>query len=202
MKKYTLLFSVIICTLVLSAQDPKPVFGAPTVVWYGMDFTKAKMIGLKDESPHTIRDTYFKDWNGITVNMDLGPTFHKTTVAKDIKGVSHNNNNRETDALLADADVDFTKEQIAEQVKALPAGEQRKGLAVVFIVQSFNKTTETATVHVVYFDIASRVVLWSKKVTAKSGSGNTSKAWTTALKTILTNIEKRDYNAWKKEANY
>jgi len=202
MKRYSLLFTIFICSLALTAQDAKAVFGSPTVVWYGTDFTKAKMIGLKSESPHTIRDQYFKDWNLLTVDMDLAAVFHKNTVAKDIKGVNQINSTRETDALLADADADLSKEQIAEEVKLLPPSQQKKGLAVVFIVQSFNKTLDLATVHVVYFDIATREVLWSRKVTAKPGGGSTSKAWAAALKTIFTNIEKRDYNAWKKEANY
>jgi len=202
MKRYTLLLAVIIGTLTLSAQDTKLVFGSPTVVWYGMDFTKLKMIGLKEESPHTIRDQYFKDWNGITLSMDLAKTFQKHTVANDIKGVTQINAARETDALLADAETELSKQQIADEVKLLPPSQQKKGLAVVFIAQSFNKSADLATVHVVFFDIASREVLWSKKVTAKPAGGNTSKAWAGALRTILTNIEKKDFSAWKKEANY
>ena len=202
MKKFALLLPIIICVLALTAQDTKLVFGSPTIVWYGMDFTKAKMIGFKDESPHTIRDQYFKDWNGITLSMDLAKVFQKHTVANDIKGVTQINSARETDALLADAEVELTKANIAEEVKLLPPSQPKKGLAVVFIVQSFNKTTDLATVHVVFFDIASREVLWSKKVTAKSSGGATSKAWAGAMRTIINNIEKKDFSAWKKEANY
>ena len=202
MKKYALLLPVIICVLSLTAQDVKPVFGSPSVVWYGMDFTKLKMIGFKDESPHTIRDTYFKDWNAVTLNIDMAKVFHKNTVANDVKGITQINSARETDALLADAEVELTKANIAEEVKLLPPSQQKKGLAVVFIGQSFNKTTDLATVHVVFFDIATREVLWSKKVTAKSSGGSTSKAWAGAMKTIISNIEKKDFAAWKKEANY
>ena len=202
MKKYATLLLLVVCAVALHAQDTKLVFGSPTVVWYGMDFTKAKMIGFKDDSPHKIRDEYFKEWNGTTLNMDLAKTFQKHTAANDIKGVTQINLARETESMLAKDEVELTPAAIAEEVKALPAGQQKKGLAVVFIVQSFNKTSETATVHVVFFDIASREVLWSKKETAKSGGGSTVKAWGAALHTILVNIEKKDFSAWKKEANY
>ena len=202
MKKYALLLPIIICVLALSAQDTKLVFGSPTVVWYGMDFTKLKMIGFKDESPHTIRDQYFKEWNAVTLSMDLAKVFKKNTVANDVKGVTQINSARETDALLADAEVELSKADIAAEVKLLPPSQQKKGLAVVFIAQSFNKTQDLATVHVVFFNIETREVLWSKKVTAKSSGGSTSKAWAGAMKTIITNIDKKDFAAWKKEANY
>ena len=119
-----------------------------------------------------------------------------------MKGVTQINLARETESMMSKDEVELTPAAIAEEVKSLPAGQQKKGLAVVFIVQSFNKTTDLATVHVVFFDIASREVLWSKKETAKSGGGSTSKSWGAALHTILVNIEKKDFSAWKKEANY
>ena len=202
MKKYSLFLSLIICAIALQAQDTKLVFGSPTAVWYGMDFTKAKMIGFKDESPHKIRDEYFKMWNGVALGMDLSPTFQKHAVAKDPNGVNKINLDRETGTMMADADADFSSTQIADEIKALPAGAQKKGLAVVFIVQSFNKTTNLATVHVVFFDIATRDVLLSKKVTGKASGGSADKAWSGALKNILTDIEKKNFSAWKKEANY
>jgi hypothetical protein len=202
MKKYSLFLSLIIGAIALHAQDTKLVFGSPTAVWYGIDFTKAKMIGFKGESPHKIRDEYFKIWNSVALNIDLSPTFQKHSVSKDPNGVNKINLDRETESLLADADVDLSAAQIADEVKGLPAGAQKKGLAVVFIVQSFNKTTNLATVHVVFFDIPTREVLLSKKVTAKAAGGATDKAWSGAIKNILTDIEKKNFSAWKKEANY
>lgn len=202
MKNTLLLISVIFYSIVLNAQDTQKVFGSPTIVYYGIDFTKAKMVGLGDESPHKIRDEYFKAWNEVTIDMDLAKTFQKNAVAKDPNGISKLNFARETETLKADAEVEFTKEAIADMIKQMPVGQKKAGVGLVMIVQSFNKTAETATLHVVFFDIADRSVLWSKKMTGKPSGGSAKGAWTGALKDIFSQIEKKEYKAWKKEANF
>ena len=202
MKKNLILLSILICSLVLNAQDAGKVFGSQTLVYYGIDFTKAKMIGLGEESPHKIRDEYFKAWNEVTIDMDLAKTFQKNAVMKDPNGISKMNFARETETLKADDEAELSKEAIAEMVKAMPVGQKKAGVGLVFIVQSFNKTAATAITHVVFFDIADRTVLWSKKMTGKPSNGAAKTAWATALKDIFSQIEKKEFKAWKKEANY
>jgi hypothetical protein len=202
MRKNLLLFASVVCSLILNAQSAEKVFGSPTIVYYGIDFTKAKMIGLGDESPHKIRDEYFKAWNEITIDMDLAKTFQKNSVAKDPNGISKLNFARETETLKSDKEIEFAKESIADMVKQMPVGQKKVGVGLVFIVQSFNKTAEAATVHVVFFDIADRTVLWQKKMTGKPSGGTAKSAWATALKDIFSQIEKKEYKAWKKEANF
>ena len=58
---FLLLFSVL-CMGMANAQDASKVFSTPVLVWYRVDFTLAKMVGMKDESPHKIRGEYFKSW--------------------------------------------------------------------------------------------------------------------------------------------
>ncbi|MBP7390065.1 MAG: hypothetical protein KA841_06655 [Chitinophagales bacterium] len=202
MKKNFALLFVMALSVALQAQDTKKVFGSPTIIWYGVDLTKAKMIGMGDESPHKMQEEYFKPWNEVTVDMDLAKVFQKNAAYKDPNGINKMNLARETDNLKATEDVDLTAEQIAEQVKLIPVGQKKDGLAVTFIVQSFNKTTNLATVHVAFFDVASRSVLWLKKMTGKASGGSPAKAWAGAIKDIFNQIEKKEFSAWKKEANY
>jgi hypothetical protein len=202
MRKNLILLAAILYVAVASAQDSKKVFGASTLVWYGIDFTKAKMVGFKDESPHTIRDQYFHQWNDMTTNMDLAKVFQKSAVYKDPKGITKIDAERETDALVSNDDADLSADAIAEAVKEVPLGQKKEGVGVIFLVQSFNKTTQMGSVYVTFFDIANHAVLLSKKVTGKAAGGNTVAAWTGALKNIFTAVEKKEFSAWKKEANY
>lgn len=202
MKKHFLVLAVIICALGVQAQDAGKVFGSPTVIWYGIDFTKAKVLGFGDESPHKIRDEYFKAWNDVTIDIDLAKVFQKDAAYKDPNGISKMNLARETSDINTGEEVELTPEVIAEMVKQTPAGQKKVGLALVFIAQCFNKTAGTATVHVAFFDVATRKVLWLKKMTGKASGGNSKSAFTAALKDIFSQIEKKEYKAWKKEANY
>lgn len=202
MKKYLLLLSVIICLNTLNAQDVSKVFSSPTVVWLGIDFTRAKFIGLSEDSPHTIKDEYFKAWNDLTIDMDLAKMFQKTAAYKDPNGVSKLNHDRETETMKANDEAEMSAETIGDIVNVIPTGQKKTGLGLVFVVQSFNKTAATATVHVTFFDIASRKVLLSKKVVGKPGSGNTKSAWVAALKDIFSQIDKKEFKNWRKEANY
>jgi hypothetical protein len=202
MKKNALLLLAVVLTLTLNAQDTKKVFGSPTLVWYGIDFTLAKMVGFGDESPTKIKDECFKPWNEVTIDMDLAKVFQKNGIIKDLTGINKQNLARETSDLKSNDEVKLTNEVIADRVKGLVLGQKKEGLGAFMIVESFNKTSGYATVHVVFFDIASRQVLWLKKLSAKSGGGSTLKAWTAALKDIFSQIEKKEYKAWKIEANY
>jgi hypothetical protein len=202
MKNTFVLIAAMLCVGALSAQDLGKVFGSPTVVWYGLDFTKAKMIGFKDESPHKIRDEYFKVWNDYMNEVDLVKTFQKKAVIRDPLGVFKLDLARETETLVSTDEKELTADQLAENAKAVPVGQKKEGVGVFGVVQSFNKTTDVATIYIVFFDIASRNVLLAKKVTGKPSGGNPKTAWVGAVKDIFSKIEKKEFSAWKKEANY
>lgn len=202
MKKFIPLLLLTVFSTWLCAQDVKKVFGSPTLVWYGTDFTLAKMVGFGDESPTKIKDEYFKPWNEIVIDMDLAKVFQKNGIYRDLTGVNKQNLARETMDLKSNQEVELKPETIADRVKQLTLGQKKEGLGALMIVQSFDKNSGYATVHIVFFDIATRTVLWSKKMTGKSTGGSTLKAWTGALKDIFTQIEKKEFKAWRIEANY
>ena len=51
MKKNVLLLIAIVSVIVLNAQDASLVWSSQTMSWFGVDFTKTKVLGLED-SPH------------------------------------------------------------------------------------------------------------------------------------------------------
>ncbi|HRG90888.1 MAG TPA: hypothetical protein PLW44_17825, partial [Chitinophagales bacterium] len=152
MKKNVLLLAALIGMVALQAQDPHKVFSSPTIGWYGFDFRNAKMIGFGDESPHKIKDEYFKAWGDVTIDLDLAKVFKKNSAIKDPGGLLKLNMARETGSLKGDEAVEFSREKIDEIAQTIPTGLKKDGLAVSFIVESFNKTTGVATVHVTFID--------------------------------------------------
>ncbi len=200
MKKNLLLLMTLVFALGINAQDAGKVWSHPNMTWFGADFTMAKVLGL-DDSPHKIRDEYFKAWNDVTIDMDMAKMFDKKAVYKDNMGITKQNAARETADLNKAADADITEDAIAARVKEMPTGTKKDGLGLVFIVQSVDKSTQQAVVYVTFFDIATRKVLWLKKMTGKA-NGNAKAMGANAIKDIFTQIEKKEFNAWRKEANF
>lgn len=202
MKKHLLSMLALVAVMFSTAQESHKVFSSKTIIWYGVDFTQAKVIGLPDESPTKIIGEYFKAWNDVTIDIDLAKVFQKDAAYKDPNGVLNQSKAREASTLRGTEDVDLTADQLAARVKEIPVGQKKDGLAVVFIVQSINKTADAAIVHVTFFDVATRKILWTKKMSGKPSGGNAKSAWAGAVKDILNQIEKKEFKAWKKEADY
>jgi len=201
MKKNVLLLALMVSVIVLRAQDASLVWSSLTMSWFGVDFTKTKVLGLED-SPHKIRDEYFKPWNDVTIDMDLTKMFGKNAVYKDPNGITKENLARETESMNTGAEVEFTDENIADRVKQLSTGSKKAGLGLIFIAESVNKATGNAVFHVTFFDIASRKVVWHKKMTGKAAGSNPKTAWGGAVKDVFSQIDKKEWKAWRKEANY
>ena len=201
MKKHLLFLMTIISITVLQAQDASLVWSSLTMSWFGVDFTKVKVLGLED-SPHKIRDEYFKPWNDVTIDMDLTKLFGKNAVYKDPNGITKENLARETETMNTGEEVELTDGVIADRVKQMSTGSKKVGLGLVFIAQSLNKATGNGIFHIVFFDIASRKVVWHKKLTGKANGSNPKTAWGGAVKDVFNQIDKKEFKAWKKEANY
>src|SRR5438477_13026793 len=80
----------------------KDVFNRDEIVWYGLDFSKAKMIGQFDQgagagaaSGSDLKMKYFPGWNAVILNepkkYDLKKTFRKMSVFNDISPVEAKN---------------------------------------------------------------------------------------------------------------
>lgn len=201
MKKHLLFLMVVVSITILHAQDASLVWSSQTMSWFGVDFTKVKVLGLED-SPHKIRDEYFKPWNDVTIEMDLTKMFGKNAVYKDPNGITKENLARETENMNTGEEVELTDETITDRVKQMSTGNKKVGLGLVFIAQSLNKATGNGIFHVVFFDIASRKVVWHKKLTGKASGSNPKTAWGGAVKDVFNQIDKKEFKAWKKEANY
>ena len=192
---------VIVSITILHAQDASLGWSSQTMSWFGVDFTKVKVLGLED-SPHKIRDEYFKPWNDVTIDMDLTKLFSKNAVYKDPNGITKENLARETETMNTGEEIELTDGVIADRVKQMSTGSKKVGLGLVFIAQSLNKAIGNGIFHVVFFDIASRKVVWHKKMTGKASGSNPKTAWGAAVKDVFSQIDKKEWKAWRKEANY
>jgi hypothetical protein len=202
--KKLLLIALLFITASSFGQSAKAVFESDKMVWFGLDFTNAKMIGMSDESPSTIKDVYFRAWNGVILDQPekfkLDRFFRKESVIKDVEQVGKRNSKVDPDQLASYNEKEITNDMVNEIIKGFNTGNIKEGVGLIFIVESFNKSAREAVFHVAFFDIVSKKVLLTKRVTGLPSGFGLRNYWGNAVYSALQRIDRGLYKEWKDES--
>jgi hypothetical protein len=202
-KTLSFLFLYLVSAIQLFSQSRDEVYNKTEMVWYGLDFTKAKMIGSEGfENPLEVKNKYFGGWNYLVLNepekFDLKKAFGKQEITKDLTVVEKKNAAVNATDLVINKDYSFEKSEVSKIIKSYKT-DQKKGLGLVFIVESFNKFQEKGTVYVTFFDIATKKVLLTEKVSGKAFGFGIRNHWGGAINNIIKQSEK-DFLSWQKSS--
>jgi hypothetical protein len=208
MKKLIALSLLIGCISITKAQDAKTVFSANEIVWFGLDFSKAKFVGAFDQGmglgPATgsdIKNKYALGWNELIAKeqpkFDLRKTFRKDNVIYDLKSINEINKNMNADDIMVYNEGKIEQAEITAMVKKYTPDVKKEGVGLSFIVENFNKNTQMADVYVTFFDIASKKLLFTEKVSGKAMGVGMRNYWAGSIKDILKKIEENEYKNWK-----
>lgn len=208
MKKLLSLTVILIAALSMKAQTAKDAFNATEVVWYGLDFTKAKFVGQFDQGfgamPATgtdMKNKWIPQWNALIAkepqNFKIKEAFRKDNVYYDMAPVNEINSKIDVDNCMSFNAGKIERSEIDAMVKKYGAGDKKEGIGLVFIVENFNKGTEMADVYVTFFDIASRKVLFTEKMSGKAMGVGMRNYWAGSIKAILKAIDTTEYKNWK-----
>lgn len=194
----------------MNAQSAKDVFSTKEIVWYGLDFTKAKFVGQFDQGFGTMpasgtdmRNKWIPEWNALIAkepqNFDFKESFRKDQVYNDVAPVNEVNSTINVEECMSLNPWKIEKSDIDAMIKKYKAGDKKEGIGLVFIIENFNKSAEVADVYVTFFDIASKKVLLCEKESGKVRGIGMRNYWAGAIKAILKQIDKNDYKNWKKK---
>jgi len=208
MKKIIAFSLLIACTTAAIAQDAKAVFSTNEIVWFGLDFSKAKFVGAFDQGmglgPATgndIKNKYAGGWNDLIAKeqpkYDLRKTFKKDNVIYDLKSMAEINKNLDADACMVYNEGKIAESDIPAMIKKYTPDIKKEGVGLSFIVENFNKNTQMADVYVTFFDIASKKLLFTEKVSGKALGVGMRNYWAGAIKDILKQIDEMHYKNWK-----
>lgn len=210
MKKLALLLCMGLWISLVSQNTAKDLFTAKEIVWYGLNFTEAKMVGQFDQAmgaaPATaseIKTKWMSAWNGLMVaepqNFKIKEAFEKESVFYDIGPVEKANQTIKADNLMMVNPYVFADAQksIKNAVGKLSGGEKKDGMGVTFVVESFNKTADEATVYAVVFDIKTKAILISEKIIGKPTGIGLRNFWAGAMKHVIKQVTKEYYRKWK-----
>lgn len=146
------------------------------ITWFGLDFSKAKMVGSAGFSnPAEIQSYYLNEWNSIIIKelkkYDISKFYVKPTVKVFLDKAKENNNKVIASSLVTDNTHTITQADVQSVVKQYK-GKGGSGEGLLFVVESFDKSRERAVVYVVLFDISSGTIKkMEKKEGAPSGFG-------------------------------
>ncbi len=196
--KYILLFSSLLFLQTSWSQTMEDFFSNKTqVVLLGLDFTQCKFIGKTAFSnPEGLKNHAIKGWNRFFATepakyslqdaLGLKDKYYYNSINYFIK---RNHEQVNTFRNVTDEDYELTPEQIAENVKTYTTFE-KEGLAVSFVVESFNKLKSEAHVWVTFISLPDNEIIYMRKMIGKPGGGGQLNFWARAIYDIVTQIEK------------
>jgi hypothetical protein len=182
-------------------------FTQQSIVWYGIDYSKAKFIGsfaqFKDAGAvdgKKLVDDYFPGWNLVIIRepekYNIAKFFNKETSSNDIDAITKINSKTNPDGIMQEDDYTLDEKVIPDMVKKYES-KNKEGLGVVLIAERYNHTKESGSYYVVIFDIASKRVLISQKYSAEPRGFGIKSYWISTARKTLENVAD-DYGKWKK----
>jgi len=208
---FLMLIFVSVCSFMTAQNTANDLFNTDEIVWFGLDFSKAKFIGHFDQAagaaPATsgdIKHNYVAAWNNLIPSepkrYDIGKTFRKSIVSFDLGPVTVSNRTMDEGTMMSYNDYSF--ENAAAVVENIVSGysniSKKEGIGVVFIIEYFNRTNQQTSAYVTFFDIASKDILFTERMTGKPRGIGLRNYWAGSIHNILTQIDKNAYRSWQR----
>ncbi|MBI3519784.1 MAG: hypothetical protein HY062_10560 [Bacteroidetes bacterium] len=210
MKKILLGLLITATGSVFAQNTGKDIFSAKSIVWYGLNFSEARMVGQFDQaagagtaSSSDLKNKWIPGWNTLIVsepqNFKLGEAFRKNDVYYDLAPTEKDNQSINLDKFMSFNPYTFTDAQKTVQgiISKLGTGDKKEGIGVTFIVESFNKSSDEASVYVTIFDIKTKSILVLDKITGKPKGIGLRNFWAGAIKHIIKQINDYNYKSWE-----
>lgn len=167
------------------------------LIWCGLDYSRAKMIGTTDfMRPEQIFPEMLIAWNGLFMKEML-PELEKMSpsLGTDLSAVGAANDKasakqieREDGTREEKVNLSHLKEKdIAAIVRSYKL-KHEKGLGLVFIVDRLVKMQEMGCVYVVFFDVSSRKVLKSERFSEKAFGIGFRNYWFRPVKQVVKKV--------------
>lgn len=168
------------------------------VVLLGLDFTQAKFIG-KDgfKNPDGLKSHGIKEWNRFFASepgkyslqdaLGLKDKYYYNSINYFLK---RNDELVNTYRNITDEDHTITEEEIAANVATYTTFE-KEGLAVSFVVESFNKLTNEAIIYVTFINLPENEIIHIERMVGTPGGAGQANYWARAVYDVVSQIEKR-----------
>ncbi len=173
------------------------------ITYLGIDFSQAKLIGDPGANPTDIKARLYTAINLVIVNepkkYDLSAAFKKKNISNDLSFVEERNSKTDADKIKSNNITDdsrFTPAIIDNMVKAYNF-KGKKGIGLLFIMESMNKAIEKGSMYVTFIDMATQKVLFTERMAGKTGGFGFRNYWVKPVHEVLDEIESTKYKEWQ-----
>lgn len=159
---FSFLFSVSI-----GAQTIMDVARSKSITWYGIDFSKAKFIGFeKSITPDMLKDVLINNWSDAIAKTDFSLKYHIKKVIIDLTTVKKHNGGINKQNLLTNSYYELSTESIQKIISEYETSGS--GYGFVYIVESFEKSTEKVYIYVCYFKESDKSIISMRRYIGKA----------------------------------
>ncbi|MBI1287801.1 MAG: hypothetical protein GC178_09500 [Flavobacteriales bacterium] len=174
------------------------------VVWFGLDFTKARMIGEEGfHDPVAIKEDYFRKWNHLMISEGDKYEWGKALLIADLKYdygvVDVVNDQVKVKSLVINKSYSISEDDIKSAVKAYTIEDYKDGIGIVILVESFDKIKEQGFGYLTFFDIGTKQVLYTHKLIGDASGFGFRNYWAGAIYNWLKYTRGRVMKDIKKE---
>lgn len=201
MKNSVLMLLVAVMSCVAAqAQIPLANFQKAKVMWYGLNFTQAKLVGSEGfTDAEVIRNDYFQKWNGLVVTegdkYDVKGAFNKSDMTVDLEAVNTLNAKVDYTTLVTNTTHIIDKEDVQKAVSAMKIG-QTEGYGICFVVESFDKMQEKGFIWVAIFDAKTKSILVTERISGDAGGFGLRNYWAASVYNVIKTIKAKKYKSW------
>ncbi len=210
MKKIILSLLLITAATSFAQFTAKDVFSSKSIVWYGLNFSEARMIGQFDQamgagpaSASDLKNKWIPGWNALIQteqkNYKIKEAFQKDDVFYDVTPTDKQNYDINNNELMSFNSYVFKDAQKTAStiVSKLSGSQKTEGIGVTFIVESFNKSSDEAVIYVTVFDINTKNILILERMVGKPMGIGLRNFWAGAVKHVIKQITTDFYSKWR-----
>jgi hypothetical protein len=195
----------IIISQASSAQSVKNIFDTEIpVVYLGIDFTQAKIIGESTEAA-VIRDKEFPAINNLVITQpnkyDIAGALRRSSITNDLSEVMAHNQKIAVQQIKSTVPGDFMHLKTSDIDKLINSYEfkGKAGIGLLLVVDGMSRTEKAASIYVTFINMATKRVLLTERLEGKGGGFGFRNYWVKSIEELINKIERSKYAEWKKK---
>ncbi len=188
MKTYLLIIVSLFLGMQLSdAQNSSMAKKADPIVWFGIDFTKAKFVRVA-ETGQQLKDVLIPINNLVPSEpgkYDVAKYFKKQKVVTSLDTEQKRNDAVNVSELTVADPITLTRDDIQQVVAAYAGASDGAETGLLFVAENLDKSTQKASMYVCFFDIKTGNLIHSVKVEGKARGFGLRNYWAGAVYQIM-----------------
>lgn len=191
-------------SLPLTAQKTSDILN-PSVpmVYLGIDFSEARVINDFSATAYDIKNRYFQSINQVVITESKKYDWEKNLERSNIS--SEISITQEVNEKIDESKISSTNSEDAERLKQADIQrlvsrydtKGKKGVGLVVIMESLNKSGESASMYITFIDLASKKLLYTERMVEKAGGFGFRNYYASTVYKAMETIKKKKLKSWR-----